>query len=807
MTLPTPNSKFVQQVEKAASRIPPLWPLKHFVAVNPFLGLTDQRFDAAAHTVQQVMNANMLMSRSYYAEQILSGRISERDLEVAAKEHGLSVNDLKRAAAQPSPAADVHKALTVAEVLDEEKGTHFARIATEEISKWCASYYDQSQAVWTMPWKDLPIYAAWRAAAKFDRQPEVLGMPQFRKWVSQLSEQPLEAIRQVTDALGIPENALEVYLHHALSTVSGWASYVRYQTWDAELGGVKKDDLIQLLAVRLSFEYALYKGHFSIQRQWNRATFRMAHLDTSKPDLKVELALQRAFEHGFQRSLLGQLAGQKSAAAPTRKAVQMVFCIDVRSEVFRRSLETVSADIETGGFAGFFGLPIQYVPLAEDEGNAQCPVLLQPGLKVPETLQGSSAQQQKDAVSSRLLRKQSMQVWKAFKTSAVSSFAYVETAGLGFGFKLASDSFHITRPVKHPSAHGLHEHEVRQLGPDLSGFSADQKLTLAQNMLGGMSLKENFARLVVLAGHGSTTVNNPHASGLDCGACGGHTGEANARVAARILNDPAVRAGLNAKGIALPSDTFFVAALHNTTTDEVTLFDTENLPASHMPDLKQLDLWLDQAGTLTRTARSRYLGTEGQSGQKIEQDIARRSKDWSQVRPEWGLAGNAAFIAAPRSRTHKLNLGGRAFLHNYEWKQDSGFKVLELIMVAPMVVASWINLQYYGSTVDNRAFGSGNKVLHNVVGGTLGVLQGSRGDLQTGLPMQSLHDGEKFIHEPLRLSVLIEAPRAEIDQIIQKHGNVRDLLDHHWLYLIRITEEGGFEQYLGNLQWEKVDSN
>jgi uncharacterized protein YbcC (UPF0753/DUF2309 family) len=160
------------------------------------------------------------------------------------------------------------------------------------------------------------------------------------------------------------------------------------------------------------------------------------------------------------------------------------------------------------------------------------------------------------------------------------------------------------------------------------------------------------------------------------------------------------------------------------------------------------------------------------------------------VRPEWALANNAAFIAAPRGRTVGANLSGRAFLHEYRWQDDDGFKILELIMTAPMIVANWINMQYYGSVVDNRRFGSGNKVLHNVVGGAIGVLEGNGGDLRVGLPMQSLHDGERWMHEPLRLSVFIEAPETAIEDVIARHDTVRQLVDNGWLHLFRIREDG-----------------
>jgi uncharacterized protein YbcC (UPF0753/DUF2309 family) len=181
-----------------------------------------------------------------------------------------------------------------------------------------------------------------------------------------------------------------------------------------------------------------------------------------------------------------------------------------------------------------------------------------------------------------------------------------------------------------------------------------------------------------------------------------------------------------------------------------------------------------------------------------------RSKDWSQVRPEWGLAGCSAFVVAPRNLSSKVNLQGRSFLHSYDPKKDEGFKVLEVIMTAPMVVASWISLQYFGSTVDNKNFGSGNKTLHNVTAG-IGVFEGYGGDLRTGLPWQSVNDGKEYQHTPLRLSVVINAPTEAINDILERNPSIRALCDNGWLFLLTLDDDGKVQQlYRKDLQWEKV---
>jgi uncharacterized protein YbcC (UPF0753/DUF2309 family) len=345
-------------------------------------------------------------------------------------------------------------------------------------------------------------------------------------------------------------------------------------------------------------------------------------------------------------------------------------------------------------------------------------------------------------------------------------FALAETAGWLLGPAAAARTFVPQRPTP------LDPPGTRMIIDD-DELLVDRRVFFAESVLKTMGLTERFAPIVVLCGHTSETTNNPHATALMCGACAGAGGEDNARAVAALLNSPDVRNGLTERGITIPDDTWFLAAVHETASDRVALLDTSDAPATHHNAMIELQRSLDRAGKRQAAARSAHL--PGYANR-----VSQRGADWAQVRPEWGLARNAAFIVGPRSMTAGLDLEGRAFLHTYNAENDPTGRVLETIMTAPLVVGHWISAQYYFSTVDPEVFGAGNKLLHNPIG-TTGVLSGDGGDLRIGLPLQSTHvDGAPF-HQPVRLLAVIQADLGQIETIISNNPILRTLVEGSWM--------------------------
>uniref|UniRef100_A0A7C2NW89 Probable inorganic carbon transporter subunit DabA n=1 Tax=Schlesneria paludicola TaxID=360056 RepID=A0A7C2NW89_9PLAN len=663
-----------------------------------------------------------------------------------------------------------------------------------ELIKWCAAYFDDGQSTISLPGRDAGLYRAFADLARFDGR---LNRSQTANAVlASLPESPDKAIAESLEALGIADDQQEEFLRQGLAALPGWSGYVKWkENWQRPEEHAKRPaTLVDYVAVRLVLTRLL----------WPEAAVTDLD-DTPRPSYLSELPVREA---QFRDALLQQLLPQAKAmpaAKPGRPAAQLVFCIDVRSEPFRRAVEA-QGHYETLGFAGFFGLPVRVKGLDDDQPHDSCPVLLKPRHVVCDHATAAAEAacvRRYDRGRSWLRMPKSFYQW--LKYNLATPFALVEMLGPWLGLRMLAQTWSPTL------VWGLAEQARTTVMPPVStepvldGIELSQQADYGESALRMMGLTEQLAPLVVLCGHGSSTTNNAYASALDCGACAGNHGGRNARILAAILNRPPVRARLADRGLAIPADTLFLAAEHDTTTDQVQLDQPDGLSTAHQEQLERLRTALANARRANAQARAKTFGLPRLQGDPAVRETQRRSRDWAEVRPEWGLARNAALIVGPRELTREVNLEGRCFLQSYDWQTDPTGQYLTTILTAPMVVAQWINSQYLFSTLDNVAYGSGSKVTQNVTG-KLGVMQGNASDLMHGLPLQSVFaaDGERY-HEPLRLLTVVYAPRSMLDAIVPTQDVVKKLVGNGWVTVVCIDPSDNHAHLLTrDLKWQRA---
>ena len=811
------RAQVAQACHQACQAIAPTWPLDRAIAVNPHWSRIGQPVRRVGARMAVLAGIQVFPPRDRQLRAWTAGRIRPEDLAAAldrspaAQAQGLTVDRCVAALRTREPVAQLPLLI---DLLDDDPQGHtrlsWRQAITHQVSQTCGAYFDGHSADW-QPERGEGLYAFWRATLQHDHGIGLLmGLPHLGRAMGALPATAQDAERWALRRLGLPTEVWADYLEAVLLTVNGWASWCAYLGWQAGLEGREDPHLRELLALRLAWGALLLDGtdraatepaFVAAKEAWSHAP---EALDAATDALVVDEVWQTALEVGYQRTLAERLAPADGArAAAPAVEVQAAFCIDVRSEPLRRAVETAWPAVQTLGFAGFFGLPIAYTPLATPGRRPQLPGLLAPSVEATDAIVPADATEpaagaalQRAASRARQARLAWTDRWHATSRWPGTAFSFVEAAGLGYLGQIASWLRPGTGGPARDDLAGLPARYRAASRPRLVGLDLEARVDLAAGVLHAMGLEGRLAPLVVLVGHGSQSANNAHAAALDCGACGGQTGEVNARSLAHLLNDPAVRQGLKARGTPVPEATVFVAALHHTTTDDLTGYDLDLLPAEARERWARVEAAFAQAGDQVRRERAAGLGLDPRAARAdLETQVRRRANDGAQTRPEWGLAGNAAFVIAPRHRSRGATLDGRCFLHDYDADQDPDGRVLELLMTAPMLVTNWINWQYHASTCDPDRLGSGNKVLHNVVGGHLGVFEGNGGDLRIGLARQSLHDGERWVHEPLRLTVVVDAPAAALEAVLAKHAVVRDLVANGWLHLWRFAP-AGFERYV-----------
>ncbi|MFO0866762.1 MAG: putative inorganic carbon transporter subunit DabA, partial [Gemmataceae bacterium] len=348
------SEELMRELAALESIVPPLWPLRSYVAVNPFLGLSGQRFLNARQTFREVRDCEMLPSLDHYAAKIESGQIARPDIEEAYRRAvqeypelyaGLSVEGIVRLSEHPAANAPANERrwFAISELIDRQTRASWTSHILNDVTRHCGAHFDEGQAIWSSPWKGMPFYTAWREAASLSWRMDQLGIPGFRKLVRELPKTPTEAIRQMLQELDLPPDDWRSFLMCEIFSISGWASYVRYRVREAEIAGQRDEDLIGLLAARLAYDVALARVHPKVWRE-ARAKAACGEIGGDIPieppqDVLARYVLQVATEVAHRRTLLAELiARNPDRSTASRKTVQMVFCIDVRSEVMRRHL-------------------------------------------------------------------------------------------------------------------------------------------------------------------------------------------------------------------------------------------------------------------------------------------------------------------------------------------------------------------------------------------------------------------------------------------------------------------------------------
>ncbi|HQU07202.1 MAG: hypothetical protein B7Z60_07900 [Ferrovum sp. 37-45-19] len=654
---------------------------------------------------------------------------------------------------------------TLFHLTDEHDGYkgHLNEAIRLHISQTTAAFADHQQS----QWRDTThtnLYLFWK---KHLEQRWNMEFGQFNPFIKQrllcLPNNTHEAIDCVVRELSLDSQWWSDWFQCHLYAFPGWASWCAYQD-HVELD-TTTHYVEDFLAILVSWDYLVDRGSRQTGSPWDQwqGQWRHNNAEAATATLDVQYSLLWLKEFQYQRQLMGELT-LHSAHSGTQDDIhtQLIFCIDVRSESMRRALENLDPGIETLGFAGFFALPVIYQGAHQGQSIAYYHGLLKPL---------GSLRHKRSQDSSRwfhLLTKRILSYFKSSleisKSHPLSSLLWVEGFGMIYLFSLITHLFHCSRDQS-----VIHYQDITEQLKDTSLEMSDELILSAmKSFLEGTGLKNKLAKRVVIVGHGAQSLNNPQQHSLDCGACGGQSGALNAILMARLLNDETHRRWLNNEGYLIPQETRFYAAHHNTTAQQIDLLEDHHREGEYV---KQL---FSQVTSHVFTSHHEHVRSS-----------SRRDKthNWAQVRPEWGLINNAALIIAPRSQTKGCPLQGRVFLHDYDEAQDHDWKRLEQILLAPLIVSHWINMGYFTSRTLPDVLGSGNKLLHNVVGGDLGVFEGNSGDLRLGLAKQSLHDGEQWRHEAQRLTVVVSAPPTALETVINQHSVLRDLVNGRWIHL------------------------
>ena len=476
---------------------------------------------------------------------------------------------------------------------------------------------------------------------------------------------------------------------------------------------------------------------------------------------------------------------------------QAIFCIDEREDSIRRHIEAVDKNAETFGAPGFFGVEFYFQQQGSKFYDKLCPAPVTPKYLIKES-------------GAQTLRKEEL-IYTKYTHGIVSGFFL----SIGFGFwAFAKKIQMLFNPKMSPAISNAYGHMDKQSTLSIEnknatdienelqiGYTPDEMTARGEAFLRGIGLLKNFAPIVYMVSHGSSSANNPHHGAHDCGACSGRPGATNARVQAFILNHKKVREAFAAKGILIPDTTQFIGSMHDTAADVMAYYDEEILSAenkkNHYLNIQNFETALN-LNAKERSRRFASINTKQQLEQ-VRKAIHNRSVSLFEPRPELGHGTNTLAIIGRRQITKGLFLDRRAFLNSYDYTTDPDGTILSAVMRPIGLVCGGINLEYYFSRVDNIKVGAGTKLPHNVMG-LFGVANSSDGDLRSGLPWQMIE-----VHDPVRLMVIVEHQPEIVLKAIQSTPEVFEWYNNEWVHIVALHPQEQQFYYFKNGAFTKYE--
>ncbi|MBI2687772.1 MAG: DUF2309 domain-containing protein [Acidobacteria bacterium] len=572
-------------------------------------------------------------------------------------------------------------------------------------------------------------------------------------------------------------------------------------------------------AARVSKQSADTVSGWTPQR-WSRFVVEAESFD----NLERRRVYHQAYERWHEQEILLGLASHRQYYKPAKRrmrpAAQVFFCIDEREESIRRALEEVDPMVDTYSAAGFYAVAVDYKGIDDAHGVALCPVVMKPQHAVRE----KPTEEDVDLHEQRVVRRR---LWARISRALFVSSRSLVRGALSTAVLGTLSSVPLIARILAPRRYGLLREalnraffpeprtEVTLMRNDadshnrleglLLGFTIAEKADRVAGVLVPAGLTTEFARMVVTLGHGSTSLNNPHESAHDCGACGGRRGGPNGRMFAAMANRPEVRQELVSRGVTIPADTWFVGGYHDTCSDDVVLYDLDLVPPSHEPDLNAIRQSLDLARARSAQERARRFESCADDADPTAAlwHVEERSEHLAQPRPEYGHCTNSVTMVGRRETTRGLFMDRRAFLVSYDPLIDPQAENLAKLMAAVVPVCGGISLEYYFSFVDNERYGCGTKLPHNVTG-LIGVMNGQSSDLRTGLPLQMVE-----IHEPVRSLFCIETTPDLLEKVIAGNPTVKEFIVNRWIRIsvmdpltgqIQIRRDNGYEPLEGEVK-------